>query len=60
MKNFTISTAKIDYSQCGFNKDSSGYCRLRKGDSAFQKVLNQIKLIDFESLKCHVLTDFEK
>mmetsp|Transcript_10190 Transcript_10190/g.10072 ORF Transcript_10190/g.10072 Transcript_10190/m.10072 type:complete len:178 (-) Transcript_10190:308-841(-) len=39
-----------DYSKCGFNRDSSAWCSLRRGDNSFTKVLEEIKKIDWNDI----------
>jgi hypothetical protein len=46
-------TDKTDSSICGFNKDSSGYCRMRKGDKFFQDVIQKYAKIDKTQISCH-------
>lgn len=42
-----------DTSICGFNKDTSGYCRMRKGDKFFQDVIQKYSKIDKTQISCH-------
>mmetsp|Transcript_30275 Transcript_30275/g.26832 ORF Transcript_30275/g.26832 Transcript_30275/m.26832 type:complete len:199 (+) Transcript_30275:113-709(+) len=48
-----------DFSKCGFNKDSAGWCSLRKGDKPFTQVLEQIHKIDWNDINCHVDSQIE-
>lgn len=53
-----INSTAVDYSRCGFNKDSAGYCLLRKGDKAFFDTYAKIKAVNYTDLNCHVSTIF--
>lgn len=53
-----INNTVVDYSRCGFNKDSAGYCLLRKGDQSFIDTYTKIKAISYTDLNCHVSTIF--
>lgn len=42
-----------ELAECGFNKDSSAWCRKRKGDKWFQEAYKKFIATDFSQLYCH-------
>lgn len=49
------------FSRCGFNKDSSGYCDIRRGDKEFTSAYeNYQKLFDSNLTNCHLMGTLDK
>lgn len=57
--NSTKGVNITDVSFCGFNRDTSGYCKKRKGDVWFTDAYQRLIRIGFDKINCHILSDGE-
>lgn len=58
--NSTTSKALSDTARCGFNKGSSYWCTMRKGDKLFTDAYAKFMALDLTEFKCHVLSTYER